>query len=106
MVVVIKAYFYCGVLLCVGVVANIVLWIITSTKKVSFDQAAALYLNYFPSFLKNTTLLTLLGIALSSLSVFLLTRSQKTLGSGYRQISLLLTTLNIILISWQVFSLM
>ena len=101
-----KLFFYSGLLLCVVVVANIGLWIIVSTEEIAFEQAKALYLGHFPAFLRNATLLTLLGIALSSLSVYLLNRSQKLLGSSYQRVGQLLTVLNIILISWQVFSLM
>jgi|GEM_PF-5858591 len=101
-----KLLFYSGLLLCVVVVANIALWIIVSTKEVAFDEAKALYLGYFPAFLGNALVLTLLGITLNSLSTYLLTRSQKIIGSVYRRVSQLVIILNIILISWQVFTLM
>ena len=101
-----KIFFYAGLLLCMVVVANVSLWIITSTKEMSFTQAKALYLGYFPAFIRSAFVLTLLGITLNSLSTYLLTRSQRITDSGYRQVSQLVIILNIILISWQVFTLM
>ena len=101
-----RIFFYAGLLLCLVVVANVSLWIITSAKEMPFTQAKALYLGYFPVFIRNALVLTLLGITLNSLSTYLLTRSQKIISSGYRRVSQLVIILNIILISWQVFTLM
>ena len=101
-----KIFFYAGLLLCMVVVANVSLWIITSTKEMSFTQAKVLYLGHFPAFIRSAFVLTLLGITLNSLSTYLLTRSQRITDSSYRQVSQLVIILNIILISWQVFTLM
>ncbi len=101
-----KASFYFGLLLCIVVVANLILWIGLSTKDVPFDQAKALYLSYFPAFLRNATTLTLLPIGLGSLSIYLLSRSQELLDVGYRRAGQLLMSLNGVLIVWQLFSLM
>lgn len=101
-----KVAFSIGILLFVAVVADLTLWISLSTKDISFDQTKALYLSYFPAFLRNATILTLLTIALSSLSIYLLSRSSKLPGTGYRRVGQLLLALNFVLISWQIFSLM
>jgi hypothetical protein len=101
-----KAAFYAGLLLCIVVVADLILWIVVSTKDVSFGQAKLLYLNHFPSFLRNATLLTLLGVALSGLSIYFLNRSQKLPSIVYHRAEQILTSLNIVLISWKVFTLL
>ena len=101
-----KASFYFGLLLCIIVVVDLTLWIVLSAKDVPFAQAKTLYLSYFPTFIRNATILTLLAIGLGILSIYSLSRSQEFLGVGYRRAGQLLMALNGGLIVWQLFTLM
>lgn len=101
-----KALFYTGLFCCLLVVANVMLWINTATKDLPFDQAKALYLGYFPLFLQNALTLTLLSIGLCGISVWLLSRSLRLSGFSYRRISTAFIGLDMLLISWLVFTLM
>ncbi|OIN56576.1 hypothetical protein [Arsenicibacter rosenii] len=101
-----KALFYTGLLCCFLVVANVTLWIKTATQDLPFEQVKARYLGYFPAFLQNALILTLLNIGLCGISVWLLSRSRRLPGFGYRGTSITIIGLDILLISWLVFTLM
>lgn len=101
-----KAGFYFGILLCAIVVVNTTLWIMASLNNPLFDGAKQQYLGYFPSYLKNAGLLTFLSIALSSLSIYLLTFSLRISPTIYRRVGQVVIALDFILISGYLYTLL
>ncbi|NID12605.1 hypothetical protein [Fibrivirga algicola] len=99
--------FYLGLVLSALVLLNLGLWIYAATRVgLSFEQARQTYLGYFPDFLQHPTLLTLLNVALCSLSLFLLIRMGESLSRLANLIRIPTVVINTILIAWNVFSLM
>ena len=86
-------------------VADMALWIVTATgNDDSFEQTLANYLSYFPEWLQNPQLLTLINIALLALAGGLFFKSMKN-----PKLKIAGTTFLIIsgvLAMWNVFSLM
>jgi hypothetical protein len=101
-----KTAFYGGLLLCFTVLAYTALWIVISTNATSFYAARDQYLSYFPLFLSDAMLLTVGGIAMCGLSIYLLIYSLKLPGVVYKRVIQVAMLLNSILISWQVFTLL
>ena len=99
--------FYIGLLLCALVLLNVGLWIYTATSgDITFEQARQTYLGYFPGFLQNATLLTLLDVGLCTLSLFLLIRPGELVDRLTSALRVPAIGANTVLIAWNVFSLM
>ena len=99
--------FYLGLFLFGLVLTNVTLWIFVATRhSLSFADAKETYLSYFPAFLQNATLLTLLNVAFCAASLYLLIRIGESLSRFYNLIRIPVIILNTVLIAWNVFSLM
>ncbi len=87
------------------VVLNIYLWISISIEPMkSFQQAKAEYLSKFPKPIQNARLITLLNIIFLSAASFLFYKVHTA--QGLKTLSLTFFFISIILMAWQLFSLM
>ncbi len=99
--------FYIGLFLSALVVANVALWLYVSVGGgLSFDSARQSYLAHFPAFLQHTTLLTLLNVALGAVSLYLLLRAGDALSHLDSFIRIPVVSVNVVLIAWNIFTLM
>jgi len=87
------------------VVLNIYLWISISIEPMkSFQQAKSEYLSKFPKAIQNARLITLLNIIFLSVASFLFFKVQTA--RGLKTLSLTFFFISIILMAWQLFSLL
>lgn len=101
-----KAFVSVGVLLTLGVLYSFLLWFkLTLNDKVGFETARQLYLSNYPSFLRNARVLTALHIVLNMLAIICLLQSHQSLTKG-KALLKLLVILNVVMMLWQMFSLM
>jgi len=97
--------FFIALILFSLVSLNIYLWIsISSNHAITFEQAKSEYLKKFPEIIRNAKILTLFNILLLSIAAFLFYKL-KSVSKLQLWIKILLT-ISILLIGWQVFSLM
>jgi len=97
--------FIIALFLFILVVLNIYLWISISVEPMmSFQQAKSEYLSKFPKVIRNARLITLLNIVFLSVASFLFFKVQTV--KGLKTLSLSFFFISIILIAWQLFSLM
>lgn len=100
-----NALFYIGLLLFFVAVADMTLWIVTTTHKhATFEETVDDYLSYFPEMLQNATLLTMLNIMFLALAGGLFYKSMKSI--KLRTAAKILAILSAVLLFWNVFSLM
>lgn len=101
-----KVFVSVGVLLTLGVLYSFLLWFkLTLNDRVSFETARQLYLSNYPSFLRNVRLLTALHIVLNMLAIICLLQNHQSLTKG-KALLKLLVILNVVMMLWQMFSLM
>ncbi len=86
------------------VVLNIYLWIDISNHSNSFQQAKYEWLEKFPNVLQNARLITILNILFLSIAAFLFYKTQNV--PKLKLVSLFFFAISVLLIAWQVFSLM
>ncbi|GGB78364.1 hypothetical protein GCM10007424_18100 [Flavobacterium suaedae] len=97
--------FYIGLLPFVIAVANMTLWIVTTTSEhATFEETVNDYLSYFPEMLQNATLLTLLNVMFLALAGGLFYKSMKSI--TLRTPAKILAIVSAVLLFWNVFSLM
>ena len=97
-----KSVFSIAVILLVIVLINILLWFYVCNKTAkSFYENRAEYLSYFPRILQHARLLTVIDIVLLSIAAFIFNKSRKLL-----KVSTVLFYVCVVLICWQVFTLM
>lgn len=104
-----RLYFYVGILLGTLALADVLLWWSIATSGISFVKAKDTYLNHYPSFLQSTGTITLLGIAESAVSIYLLTTARLSgMGSRgiYAIVYVLFGALNSVMILWRLFTLL
>jgi hypothetical protein len=95
-----------GILLTFGVLYSFVLWLsLTVDDKISFETARQLYLSNYPSFLRNARALTVLHIILNMLAITCLLHIQR-LSLNVTRLVKYFIILNIVMLIWQLFSLM
>lgn len=98
-------FFIIALFLFIVVVLNIYLWISISIEPMrSFEESKGEYLSKFPKAMRNARLITLGNIILLSIASFLFFKVKKT--RGLKIISFTLLLLSILLLAWQLFSLM
>lgn len=84
------------------VIANISLWIYTTTQHASFLESQEAYFAYFPKWLAGYT--THIGIVFLGIAIPIFA---KAVQDNYRKnISIVLMALSILLFVWQIFTLM
>jgi hypothetical protein len=100
--------FYIGLFLSALVVANVALWVYVSIVGggLSFDGARQSYLAHFPDFLQHAMLLTLLNVVLGAVSLYLLLRAGDAISRLYSLIRIPVISVNVVLIAWNIFTLM
>lgn len=96
--------FFIAILALLFVIADIFLWLMVSSDTTTFDDAKHQYLNYYPSTLQNTQLLTSISIILLVFSgtVFLSATKTKSLKIA----AIIMGIIAVLLLMWKIFSLM
>lgn len=97
--------FIAAFILLIFPVANMALWIaVASDESKPFETAKAEYLSYFPDFLQNAQLLTVINIALlAAASAFFY---KTIIFPKYRLTAIILAAFSALLLMWNAFSLM
>ena len=96
-----------AVLLLAFVVANVSLWIsVANRDELSLAQAVQTYLNYYPAGLRSAGLLTLLNIACSAASLYLLIVSPPVPNRVPAVVRASMIGANALLAGWNIFTLM
>lgn len=101
-----KVFIPVGILLSLGVLLSFVLWLkLTLTNQINFETARQLYLSNYPPFVRNARVLTTLHIGLNVLAITCLLRVPL---SSPKLITLVrfFVILNLVMMIWQIFSLM
>ena len=97
-----KSVFSIAIIFLSVVLINIFLWFYVCSKPAkTFYETRDNYLFYFPGFLQHAMLLTVINIVLLSIAAFIFNKSRKLL-----KVSNVLFYVCVVLISWQVFTLM
>lgn len=97
-----KTKYTIAILLLTVVIANISLWIYTTTQQSSFLESQAAYFAYFPKWLAGYT--THIGIVFLGIAIPIFAMAVQ---NNYRKnISIVLMALSILLFVWQIFTLM
>lgn len=98
-------FFIIALILFIIPVLDMYLWISISMKPMNtFQQSKAEYLSHYPEILQNALISTLLNILFLAAASILFYKART--GKGLKKLSLVFFYICIILISWQVFSLM
>lgn len=98
-------YFAAAIILLALPAANMALWIVTATdNNDSFEQTLDNYLAYFPEWLQNPKLLTLINILMLALAGGLFYKSMNA--PKLRLAGIVLGIISILLLMWNVFSLL
>lgn len=101
-----KALITTGILLTFIVLYSFIFWLkLSLSTKLSFEATRQLYLSNYPSFLRNARFLTLLYIILNITAIICLFQSRHSFPKVAAVVRFLII-LNIVMMTWQVFSLM
>jgi glycerol uptake facilitator-like aquaporin len=93
-----------GVLVLAAAILNKLWWIYVCTIYTAFEDCKAAYLSFFPKYLQNAFLLTVIEIFLLAIAAIIFSESKK---AGYqKKISKILMIISLILCGWNLFSLM
>lgn len=101
-----KVFIPVGILLSLGVLLSFILWLkLTLTNQINFETARQLYLLNYTAFVRNARVLTTLHIVLNVLAITCLLRIPF---SSPKLIALVrfFVILNVVMMIWQIFSLM
>lgn len=95
-----------GILLTLGVLYSFFLWLkLALDDKIGFETARQLYLSNYPSFLRNARVLTVLHIILNVLAITCLLYNQRS-SLNVAGLVKSCAILNVVMLMWQLFSLM
>lgn len=98
-------YFAAAIILLALPAANMALWIVTATdNNNSFEQTLDNYLAHFPEWLQNPKLLTLINILMLALAAGFFYKSMTA--PKLRLAGIVLGIISILLLMWNVFSLL
>lgn len=98
-------YFIIGLILLSIVGIDVYWWItISSDSSKTFSEVQTAYSQKFPSFLRNGQSITITNVILLSISAFLFEKASKF--ASFKKLSLILMIMCLILIAWQIFTLM
>lgn len=101
-----KAFISVGILLSLVVLYSFLLWFkLTLNNKISFETARQLYLSNYPSFLRNAPVLTVLHIVLNMLAIICFLQYHRS-STKVTALVKSFVILNVVMIMWQIFSLM
>ena len=96
-----------GSALTLVVILNLASWIaICSVPSRTFQQSQIQYLANYPKFLQNAGLLTWLYIGVGGLAIYFFSKIGQSASALNKSISKILIVVNLIIILWQIFSLM
>ncbi|WP_297334139.1 hypothetical protein [Flavobacterium sp.] len=99
------SYFFAAALLLLALpAANMALWIVTAENNTDFETSLQIYLSYFPEFLRNGRLLTLINILMLALAAGLFYKSMAA--PKLRLAGIVSGIISILLLMWNVFSLL
>ncbi|SEJ49758.1 hypothetical protein SAMN05216327_111174 [Dyadobacter sp. SG02] len=101
-----KVFIPVGILLSLGVLLSFILWLkLTLTNQINFETARQLYLSNYPPFIRNARVLTRLHIIFNVLAITCLLRAPL---SSPKLVVLVrfFVMLNVVMMIWQIFSLM
>lgn len=97
--------FSAGLVLFLVAAGNMALWMVTASRNNGgFDETLTEYLSYFPEFIRNAQLLTLIDIFLLAVAGALFYNSMKM--AKYRLAGTILGIITVLLLMWNVFSLL
>jgi hypothetical protein len=102
-----RIIFFAGLFFLFLVIADMVLWIVISSREKSFNDSVRRYLSLFPTFLANSLTLTLLNIFFAGLAIlcFMMIKKNSS-NSVFVKICNGLIILTGLLAFWNLFSLM
>lgn len=101
-----KSLITTGIILTLVVLYSFALWFkLSMNTKLSFEATRQLYLSNYPSFLRNARFLTFLYIILNITAIICLFQSRYA-SPKVAAVVRFLIILNIVMMTWQVFSLM
>ena len=101
-----KVLISAGMVLTLIVLLSFFLWLkLTVNSDISFESARQTYLSNYPPFLRNARVLTLLHMVLNMLAITCFFRARQSLPKAAPLLKFLII-LNIVMLVWQVFSLM
>nr|WP_295928141.1 hypothetical protein [uncultured Dyadobacter sp.] len=101
-----KVFIPVGVLLSLVVLLSFALWFkVTLTNKTDFETARQLYLSNYPPFVQNARVLTALHIVLNVLAIICFLRSPLS-SLKLNALVKFFVVLNVVMMIWQIFSLM
>ena len=98
-------YFIIGLILLSIVGIDIYWWIIISSdSSKTFSEVQAAYFQKFPPFLRNGQSITIINVVLLSIAAFLFQKSSNF--ASFKKLSPIFMIICLVLIAWQIFSLM
>jgi hypothetical protein len=92
--------------LLLAVMAKMALWMVIETRNEPFTLAKTQFLNYFPSEFQNGMLITFFSVAFLGVAAMLFLNVIKSREKQLKPIAIPLTTLSMLLLFWNIVSLL